>query len=449
MSLAKRRSANTDIWPGFVDALATLLMVIIFLLMVFVVSQLLLNDEIVGRDKALNSLNRQIEELADMLNLERTANAGLRNDLDSLSTRLQASLGNQADLRDQINRLENNTQSLTARLAQTESEKTALNQRIAIEIDKNRAAEEAAEAYRLEAEKDLTDLSEKLNRESLVSKDLAAKLEDAYREVDASKETLAVQLEKLVTLEQAIAGLEALKTDLEQQLSQAIFDKDTKDQALEASRAEIVRARAEAALINRQLRALQTQITELSALLEAAENKDRRAQAQIRNLGKRLNAALAQRVQELAQYRSEFFGRLRAILGARSDVQIVGDRFIFQSEVLFDAGSDQFGPDGKQQLSKLARGLQEISGEIPQNINWILQVEGHTDNRPIATSQFPSNWELSTARAISVVKFLIESGIAPARLSATGYGEFQPLAMGEDDVTLRRNRRIELKLTQR
>ena len=151
----------------------------------------------------------------------------------------------------------------------------------------------------------------------------------------------------------------------------------------------------------------------------------------------------------MAQYRSEFFGRLRAILGTRSDVQIVGDRFIFQSEVLFDAGSDQFGPDGKEQLQKLANGLTEIAGEIPQNINWILQVEGHTDNRPIATSQFPSNWELSTARAISVVKVLIASGIPAARLSATGYGEFQPLAMGEDDLTLRRNRRIELKLTQR
>jgi chemotaxis protein MotB len=166
-------------------------------------------------------------------------------------------------------------------------------------------------------------------------------------------------------------------------------------------------------------------------------------------MGQRLNAALASKVQDLARYRSEFFGRLRKVLGDRRDIQIVGDRFVFQSEVLFASGSDSLAEGGKVQLAHLATTLKEIAEGIPDDINWVLRVDGHTDRVPISTARFPSNWELSTARAISVVKYLISQGIPPHRFAATGFGEFQPLDERDDEIAYRRNRRIEMKLDQR
>jgi chemotaxis protein MotB len=178
-----------------------------------------------------------------------------------------------------------------------------------------------------------------------------------------------------------------------------------------------------------------------------AENEEK--EVQIADLGRRLNAALATKVQELARFRSDFFGRLRELLGDRQDIRVVGDRFVFQSEVLFASGSAELEPEGRKQLSQLASALAEIAATIPEDIDWVLRVDGHTDRRPISTPEFPSNWELSTARAISVVKFLIIRGIGPNRLAATGFGQFQPLDTGSDEIAFRRNRRIELKLTQR
>jgi chemotaxis protein MotB len=176
---------------------------------------------------------------------------------------------------------------------------------------------------------------------------------------------------------------------------------------------------------------------------------DKKAQVKIANLGQRLNTALASKVQELAGYRSEFFGRLRKVLGNRQGIQIVGDRFVFQSEVLFASGSDELAPAGRLQMAKLGETLKEISAGIPSDINWVLRVDGHTDRIPIKTLQFPSNWELSAARAISVVKFLVSQGIPANRFAATGFGEFQPLDARNDEFAFRRNRRIELKLDQR
>jgi chemotaxis protein MotB len=166
-------------------------------------------------------------------------------------------------------------------------------------------------------------------------------------------------------------------------------------------------------------------------------------------LGKRLNAALASKVQELARYRSEFFGRLRDVLGSQPGIRIVGDRFVFQSEVLFSKGSDQLENEGQKQIQQLAGTLKAITVKIPKNIDWILRVDGHTDQIPIRTTRFPSNWELSTARAISVVKFLVQRGISPTNLAATGFGEFQPIDPRDTEEAYIRNRRIELKLTQR
>ena len=206
---------------------------------------------------------------------------------------------------------------------------------------------------------------------------------------------------------------------------------------------------AEVARLNTQISALRTELARISSLLESSEKTAAAQKIQIANLGKRLNAALANKVAELARYRSEFFGRLRKVLGNRKDVRIVGDRFVFQSEVLFPSAGASLNEAGKRQLADLAKTLMEISKKIPPDLNWILRVDGHTDIRPIATAEFPSNWELSQARALSVVRFLIGEGVPPERLAAAGFGPYQPIDKGNDEDSYRRNRRIELKLTQR
>ena len=208
-------------------------------------------------------------------------------------------------------------------------------------------------------------------------------------------------------------------------------------------------ALAKVDLLNQQLLALRRQIAALNEALEASERKDQEAQDRITDLGQRLNAALARQVQELQRYRSDFFGRLRELLRDRKDIRVVGDRFIFQSEVLFPSGQAQMTPEGLAALDQLAAAIVELERAIPKELDWALQVDGHTDIRPISSSQFPSNWELSTARAISVVRYLISRGVSPNRLVAAGYGEFQPLEQGASEDVLMRNRRIELKLTNR
>jgi len=209
------------------------------------------------------------------------------------------------------------------------------------------------------------------------------------------------------------------------------------------------RALAQVELLNQQISALRRQIAALEAALDASEVRDKESQTKIADLGRRLNVALAQRVQELSRYRSDFFGRLREILGDRPDIRIVGDRFVFQSEVLFDTGSDQIGEQGLVELDKLAGAIKELEAEIPADIPWALQINGHTDKRPITGGRFASNWDLSAARAIKVVEFLASKGIAPEHLVAAGYGEFQPLEVGDSEEAFAKNRRIELKLTER
>ena len=208
-------------------------------------------------------------------------------------------------------------------------------------------------------------------------------------------------------------------------------------------------AQSKVDLLNQQLLALRRQIAALNEALGASEAKDRDSQDRIKDMGLRLNAALARQVQELQRYRSDFFGRLRDSLKDRKDIRVVGDRFVFQSEVLFPSGQAAMLPEGLAAIDQLAQAILELERTIPGEIEWALQVDGHTDTRPIASPQFPSNWELSTARAISVVRFLISRGVPARRLVAAGYGEFQPLEEGGTEDVLRRNRRIELKLTNR
>lgn len=425
MAIARRsRQQALDIWPGFVDALASLLMVIIFLLMIFVISQLYLNDALVGRDKALDKLSRQVSELGELLALERSANDDLRLNVESMSDQLRASLSRRDALEAGLGDLRAERDGLLARFQASQDANDALS----AELDETKTAFQEASAA-LSAGRE--------------------ELEDAYATIDADKETIEAQLAELDRLSSDIQALDALREELLQKVS-------AQEEALGLTQSELTEekeaallARAEAAKLNQQIQALRQQIGELAALLDDSEKRDREAEAQIADLGKRLNVALASKVQELSRYRSEFFGKLREVLGNRRDVQIVGDRFVFQSEVLFSGGSAELGDAGKVQMASLAKTLIEIAAQIPPELNWILRVDGHTDERPIATARFPSNWELSTARAISVVKFLQSQGIPANRLAATGFAEFQPLDERTDEIAFRRNRRIELKLTER
>ena len=387
--LARRSQNRTDIWPGFVDALATLLMVIIFLLMIFVIAQFFLGEALSGRDQALDRLRSQVTELADLLNLERKANADLRKNVAQLSDELSVSVATRDDLVQQLK---------------------------AITLDAETAEE--------------------------LSTKLKVDLASAFKNTEADKS-------KISDLTNNIESLKALREDLENKVKEALIKLSDKDEQIITEKKISKTARAQVALLNQQIKKLRQQIALIAKTLDASEEIAKKQRLRIANLGKRLNAALASKVQELSRYRSEFFGKLREILGKQKGIRIVGDRFVFQSEVLFGTGSAQLGQEGIAQMLQLAELLKDITEKIPSKISWILRVDGHTDKVPIQTSRFPSNWELSTARAISVVRFLVDQGIPATNLAATGFGEFQPIDPREDEIANRRNRRIELKLTQR
>jgi len=338
MALARaRRDSGMNYWPGFVDALSTLILGIIFLLTVFVLVQFYLTQEVTGKDTALNRLNAQIAQLTELLSLEKTGKLGLEEQLAMLRS------------------------SLTP----AESER-----------DRHKG------------------------------------------------------------LYDGVGGDAQGKAELSGQL--------------DAERRITARALAQVEVLNQQIAALRRQLSALEEALDASEKRDKESQGRIADLGQRLNVALAQRVQELSRYRSDFFGRLRAILGNRPDIRIVGDRFVFQSEVFFDTAKATLdNPEGRAELDGLATALLELEKKIPGEIPWVLRVDGHTDVRGINSPQFKNNWELSFARAISVVQYLVGKGVSPQRLVAAGFGEFQPIEQGDSEEIKTRNRRIELKLTER
>src|ERR1700676_134194 len=340
MALARRsRDSGMNYWPGFVDALSTLLLGIIFLLTVFVVVQFYLTQEMSGKDTALTRLNAQIEQLTVLLSLEKSGKVSVEEELAQLRSNLAATEG---------------------------------------ERDRYKGLFEGA-----------------------------GSASDARGKVTA--------LSGALDAEKRISG----------------------------------RALAQVEVLNQQIAALRRQLAALQDVLDASAKKDKDAQAQISDLGQRLNLALAQRVQELSRYRSDFFGRLRTILGDRPDIRIVGDRFVFQSEVFFDTGQAVLKPEGRLELDGLASALLDLDKKIPGEIAWVLRVDGHTDVRPINGGQFKSNWDLSAARAISVVQYLVSKGVSPQRLVAAGFGEFQPIDTDRTEEAYSRNRRIELKLTER
>lgn len=341
MSLAsrsRRRGEGTNYWPGFVDALSTMLLVMIFLVSIFMLAQFFLSRDVSGKDKALTRLNQQIEELTQLLALERSGKADAQSNLVTL----------------------------TATLSATEQEKARLQGLLASGSSAGAVAEGRASAA---------------------------------------------------------------------------------DQALQAEKLISSRALAQVDILNQQIAAMRRQLAALEEALNASESRDKESQARIADLGSRLNVALAQKVQELNRYRSDFFGRLRQILGNRPGVRVVGDRFVFASEVLFDAGQSVVTDAGKAEMDKLASAINELDREIPPEIPWILRVDGHTDKRPLSGGR--TNWDLSAQRAIAVVQYLIQRGVPATRLAAAGFGEFQPLDAADTEEAYRRNRRIELKLTER
>lgn len=290
-----------------------------------------------------------------------------------------------------------------------------------------------------------------------------AALRRLTRQIAELTNLLSLEKGKSKTIEDDLAAVQATLATLRNENERLAGLVAEKDETVRGSQARISaltsdldeqtkisnEALAKVDLLNQQLLALRRQIAALNEALEASERKDQEAQDRIKDLGQRLNAALARQVQELQRYRSDFFGRLRELLKDRKDIRIVGDRFVFQSEVLFPSGQAELTPEGLAAIDQLATAILELERTIPREIDWALQVDGHTDSRPISSFQFPSNWELSTARAISVVRYLISRGVPPNRLVAAGYGEFQPLEPGNSEEVLRRNRRIELKLTNR
>ena len=438
-SSSRRTRSGTDIWPGYVDVLATLLMLFVFVLTLFMVAQFVLTDALSGRDRALERLESQLSDLGESLSMARA-------ERDSLAAELDVTLSERDDLRDQLSdaltdseRLMSELEAAGGTMDEQRGELASLQQDIA-----------ALRELRAELEGEIAELAGTLaaRDEALAERD--EELEEVRRELGAERDRsmaleaeLADQEERTLLAQREIEERETRVRDL-----QALTEEQRRalEEEQELSEAQIARIDR----LNRQVTALREQLRRVAAALELSQEEVAERDVRIEELGRELNLALVDEVRELSRYRSEFFGRLREILGDRDDIQIVGDRFRFQSELFFGTAEAEIGGEGRGQLDDVARTLLEIAEEIDDNdIPWILQVEGHTDRRQIRTEQFPSNWQLSTARAQSIVDYLIDQGVPPERLSATGFAEFHPIDEGDDAEALSRNRRIELRITSR
>lgn len=445
MARARRVGRAIDPWPGWVDALSTLLMVFIFLLVVFSLSQMVLSYLLSGRDDALANLQSQVDELADLLSLERLANADLRLNSAQLSAELQRSIEARDDAAARLSAILAERDELAGDLAVAEEARATLEQDV-------RAGEETLKLRLAEIEsirRDIAALEQvRVELEAKVGA-LAATVEAGETELGALRDRSQEIEARLATAEERTRLAQAQIDERDIRLGELLDLLALNERELAETMDLSAQAQAQVALLNQQIAALREQLAALADALDLRVREMRDKDVQISDLGRKLNVALAGRVQELERYRSEFFGRLREVLGNRPDVRIEGDRFVFQSEVLFESGSAELGDGGKVRLAQLAATLLDIAREIPTDLPWILRVDGHTDSVPIHNLAFASNWELSTARAVSVVEFLIGQGVPPVHLAAAGFGEFHPLDPRDDEIARRRNRRIELKLDQR
>jgi chemotaxis protein MotB len=469
----RRQHNGLDAWPGYVDALSTLLMVTIFVLLVFVLAQGLLSVSLSGKDKALERLNQQIAQLTDMLSLEKGRAADLQNNVASLAH----DLGEVSAARDTLSKQLTTAQSQLAEATTAVSTLTAQREKLSAQL-----ADSAVQAQSATAR--LNDMQAQLTQQTSATADaqgavstLRATIADTQQklqqdEAQLAQATAAAAAAKSAadTSNQRVTVLQTELTALEDRAQQAESDlaaasaRLAQDEALLASQKNLVAAGNTAltkqkqltdaadtqiALLNEQMAALRAQLQAISSALQLQENQGRDKDVQIADLGRKLNLALAAKVQELQRYRSDFFGQLRQVLQNQPNIKIVGDRFVFQSDVLFASNSADLTPAGQVQIDKIGAAIKSIMKEIPPGLSWMLRVDGHADSLPITGGPFKDNWQLSAARAIAVVQLLILDGVPPNHLAATAFADTQPIDPEQNTAAYARNRRIEFRLTDR
>ncbi len=437
MLLVTRRRRSVDIWPGFVDALAAMLMVVMFVLLLFSVGQYLLTDALVGRDQVVDRLRSQISGLADVLAMERKEKSDLQERLSTLRGELEVTLRTRDETQNRLAEMTLRAQESATALQRTEEDLQFAQTSLA---EKEQSLRQQRETI---AERDL---ALQQQRDSIAQRELALRQQrDTIAARDEilrkQRQTIAVNEQRLLEQSDAIADLEADRGRLQTALSAS--EEEALQQKTRAGEVE-----ATVSELNGQIAALNEQLARINQALEVSEAKLQDKEVQIEDLGRRLNLAMANKVEELSRYRSDFFGKLREALSDNPDVRVEGDRFVLPSEVLFSSASADLDKEGAREIATVARTLKQIMQQIPDDIDWVLRVDGHTDRRPIRRV-FASNWELSSARAISIVKYMISKGVPAEHLVAAGFGQYHPIDAGESEEAYRRNRRIELKLTSR
>lgn len=498
-----RQGASAAIWPGFLDLMTSLVMVLMFVLTVFMIVQFALRDTINTQGDQLTSLNEQLAGLADSLGLERKKSADLEGQISALTSNLQAAEAAGKAQEQQIAGLTADLGAATEKISGFEAQVASLladadkaSARISAQDEAAKLAEarrQALEALVAGLKNDNAAVTKRLSDaeaarlvDAAAAKALQDKLKSSTDELTAMTLALETQRKKAEDTLTLLAAAEAARKSLEEGQSGALSEADKQKALLAVANEALAKEQAASAdgarkmaLLNQQVATLRGQLGALQNLLDASAAKDSDAKVQIEALGSQLNSALARvaaeekrraaleeterkrleeeakslkdQTVELARYRSEFFGKLSEVLSGRQGVRVVGDRFVFSSEVLFEPGSADLSPEGKSQIAGVVATLQEVAAVIPPEINWIIRVDGHTDDVPLSgQGQFKDNWELSQARALAVVRFMqSDLGFPPNRLAATGFGEYQPVATGETPEARAQNRRIELKLTER
>lgn len=449
-----RQGQSAAIWPGFLDLMTSLVMVLMFVLTVFMIVQFALRETINSQGDQLSDLNRQLAGLAESLGLAQAQNAELTAEIGTLNATLAGQSEELAAAQGKISDFEAQVAGL---LAQASTDKAAL------------------------AAKDLA-----LEAETANAAALRDRLKGASDELTAMTLALEQARKKAEDTLTMLAAAEAAKRQLEVEKGSQLTEAERQKALLATAQAALDREKSvsadgarKLALLNQQMAALRQQLGSLQAVLDASAAKDAESKTQIEALGSQLNSALARVAAEqkrraaleeaerlrleaeakalkdetaqLAKYRSEFFGKLSEVLAGRQGVRVVGDRFVFSSEVLFEPGAADLAPEGKSQIAGVVATLKDVAAEIPDGLDWIIRVDGHTDNVPLSgLGEFKDNWELSQARALSVVRYMQnELGFPANHLAATGFGEYQPVALGDSAEARAQNRRIELKLTER
>jgi chemotaxis protein MotB len=437
-----------------VDALSALLMLVIFTLLIFTLAQLFLSEILSNRDRELGELNDRLAEISSLLDLEQQKNWELDTQ-EKLKQQLQMMLSLQQEI-DTLQQLRSKLEKEIGALA------LAVKKR-AQQIEILQGSERALQGTVAEREQQIAELQQGLETMQIRLAGQAARIAALEQDSKATLGRLSESTAQVGALRDRTRRLEAQLADEQERtlLAQKKIDQKelriedlvtltvASEEALKEKKKLSYEARAQIDRLNHQIAALREQLDLVGRALSLAEARNSSQKVELTDLGKRLNTLLAKQVNELKRYRSEFFGRLREVLGDNPDIRVVGDRFVLPSELLFASGSAELGEQGKRELTKLAVTLRQISEKISPEVNWVLRVDGHTDRRPIHTAQFPSNWELSTARAVSVVRYLARQGIPASRMAATGFGEFHPVDPADTPEAFQRNRRIEIKLTDR